>query len=177
MKSKQRGFITLPIILAILVLAVGSGVYIYNKKQPSPKQPVEISKLSQAIFITSIPTSAWRGSKVAISWASQSAPENGAVTLVLYDANGGNMGVIQQDLNTSGSYSWPIPTCTTTTTGNVTQPCYRTDSNAVYETPPGTYKVVAELYSPKGGYGGNMILPSKQLKTIAISSGSSITIR
>lgn len=132
---------------------------------------------SQSISISNMPQSVARGNKVTILWSSQNAPDNSAVVLSLYDVNGRRIGVIAQDLKITDSYTWTVPTCTSTQTGNTYSSCIPTDSNGVYETPPGTYKVIAKLYTPKGGYGGGMIAPSSQLQTVAVSSGASLTIK
>ena len=128
-----------------------------------------------------IPGAASRGNNVTINWTSTNAPTGSAVVLTLFNSSGNEVGVLTQDADSTGSYVWSIPTCVSGPMGTsdgltVMQVCRPTDSNGVYETPPGNYSVVAKLYTPKDGYGGSMIPSSPNLQILATSPAVPFTV-
>ncbi len=139
--------------------------------------PIGDGQTFPAISVFASSQSVARGSTLLISWKSQIFPADSGVVLALLDSQSREVGVIAQNLDASGSYSWTVPTCTTTERNGAILLCHPTDSNGVYETPPGIYRLVARLYTPQGGYGGGMIAPSPKLAIIATSSAPSITVR
>ena len=162
-------------------IAPGSDPSLYSQGFPfvvtSTTQP-QSSQSQSTISISSLsPTSAPRGNNVVINWTSTNAPAGSAVTLILFNSSGNEVGVLTQDASSTGSYVWSIPTCVSGPTPTGMEVCIPTDGglpssttfNSVFETTPGNYTIVAKLYTPKGGYGIGGIPPAPSLKILATS--------
>ncbi|MDE1946603.1 MAG: type II secretion system protein [Patescibacteria group bacterium] len=130
-----------------------------------------VNTLTPSVSITSVtPASVVQTATLSISWSTQNAPAGSAVVLLAYDNSGTLAGRIAQDLPVQGSYSWTVPGPACTTSPNGFKSCTQfSDSVGVNATNPGTYTIIAQLYTPSGGLGGGMLLPSPSLTYLATS--------
>ncbi len=122
---------------------------------------------SKAILISATPQTVSRGQLVTISWNSKNPPINSYIVLTLSGPKGQIGGIISEDLPASGSYTWQVPEALA---------WHISDTSVVQVTPPGTYQISAQLYTPRAGIGDGMRPPSPQLKYISSSQGPTLTI-
>ncbi len=150
----------------IIVTATTSPIVITNTPSTPP-----ISKNGSIYLGQKTSESVSPGDKINFSWNFSSAPANSAVVIII---EGPGAGRIAEDLSPSGSYTWTVPPMACTADGKY---CSGTSDSAAYSfSTEGTYKVYAELYSPKGGLGGGMLRSSPDLKIISSTSPSTVII-
>ncbi len=203
--NQQKGIISIAIVVALL-LVLGAGIYLALNWQSvsglyksSPKQsvtptptatpskspsplaspiPTPAHTGSISISVSAAPTTIAQGSNLTITWEAKNAPANSAVVLELFGPDGQSRGWIGSDLLAKGSRVWKVPPSNCTTDQNGFTSCsIMGDNPNVSATEPGVNRIVARLYTPAGGLGGGLVLPSKDLTYLATSESFSFTIK
>lgn len=112
------------------------------------------------------------GDTLTINWSTQNAPTGSVVGLwLLRQSDSTNMGLIARDKAASGSYSWSIPGPQCDSNNS----CYDiADSPNVNYTSPGSYFILAKLYTPTGAYLGGYP-PANPLNPTYLAAAQSTT--
>jgi len=114
------------------------------------------------------------GSTLSISWNSQNAPAGSAVGLWLMKSDGTNLGLIAGHQSVNGNYNWPVPGMQCDSSGSCS---VLADSPNVYFTNPGSYYIVAKLYTPAKAFLGGYPPPNPTYPTnLSTSNSATFTI-
>lgn len=163
------------------VVKLGSGthetsvsVVVSGPQQPNqPTQPGQTTGQAQ-ISVSVTPAEVTQGSNASISWQSVNAPQGSRVRIEIYKSTdtvtelvGNNDNGIEQGsmLPVSGTVSWKVPS-----SGNA---CLA-DGGYVTCLTPGTYKIVAKLYSGNTCWG--FCVPGESRTIHAVAQSGPLTI-
>lgn len=116
-------------------------------------------------FQGAVPATIVPGKSFTLSWSSSNVPADSAVVLSLVNSQTGvNLGVIARQQPTTGSYLWTVP--------NTTSLC--PDCGGIQGIPPpGTYKVVAKLYTPTNAWLGDTMPTANPILPKYVATGTS----
>jgi hypothetical protein len=131
------------------------------------------STTNSLISVSRSAESVAQGKTITFSWSTQNAPANAAVVLSLENSSGAEEGRIAGDLPLSGSYTWTLPGSACDSKGLC---MFMSDNPYVWATTLGTHRIVARLYTPKGGLSGGLIPGSPDLTVVATAYSENFTI-
>ncbi len=116
------------------------------------------------------------GGTLHITWSSTNAPVGAGVAMWIVKSDGTTLGSIYPGTRaTSGSYDWAVPGPQCDSTG--LNCMYQTDSDSAYYTSPGTYYILAKLYTPSNACTGLCIIANPVQPTyIATAKSATFTI-
>jgi chitodextrinase len=103
------------------------------------------------------------GGSVQISWSTQNAPADSAVFIYLIPSDGSSKYLLLGKQPTTGSYTWT----------EQSPLCVGEDECEVSLGGPGTYKIMAELYSPSDACYGQICPGRRQIHTDILATGQS----
>lgn len=106
-----------------------------------------------------------RGSAASLAWNSQNLPSGSVVLLRLVNASTGvSAGIIARGQNSTGTYSWTVPTAT-----GITCP----DCGGVQTVSTGAYYISAEAYTPSNAWLGDTYPPANPVYPTYVTNGRS----